>query len=408
MATTLDTPQGDILDFDAFGMPFREDPRSFHPMLLEASPGFIMMEGVKSAFVARYDQNAAILRNFKNFSSVKPKGLPGMERVDFFNGLPVMNYSDPPDHTRRRKVVNPAFTPKRTAMLNDHAQTLIDELLDTWADKGTLDVAVDVTKPLSVDTLLRRFLGIADEDHGIFMNYVSTLPLLDKLRPGDPKPQAYLDAWQAGREYCSRQQELARRGESDNLISVIANGAEGGAINDDEMMAMMIVLLIGGVSTVAGAASSALMYLAQNPDVAQRIRQDPTLAGQHLEETLRMDPPVTMVMRFAKENAEIAGIAIPDGMPVYAMVSVANRDPAMFPDPYRFDIDRPNSKDHMAFGQGMHTCIGNAITRNIIPLLIRSVAARFPNLRVADGDDAIVYDVATPRARHLGNLRLSV
>ncbi len=156
-------------DFDPFGDAFRCNPERFHPTLLADSPGFIHMEGVPSAYVAGFAQNQAMLRNFKAFSSLKPKGLPGMERIDFFNGLPVMNYSDPPDHTRRRKVVNPAFTPKRTQMLNENAAILIDGLIDDIMERGSgFEALADLTKPLSIDILLRRFLGIEDKDQAIF------------------------------------------------------------------------------------------------------------------------------------------------------------------------------------------------------------------------------------------------
>jgi len=394
-------------DFDPFGQAFRRNPEKYHPMLLASSPGFICMEGVPSAYVASFAQNQAMLRNFKAFSSLKPKGLPGMDRIDFFNGLPVMNYSDPPDHTRRRKVVNPAFTPKRTQMLNENAAALIDTLIDGILERGDgFEALSELTKPLSIDTLLRRFLGIEDKDQAIFMNYVATLPLLDKMRPGDPKPQAYLDAWAQGAAYCKEQQALARRGECHNLIGVIADGADGGAIDDDEMMAMMIVLLIGGVSTVAGAAAASLMNLARHPDIAKRVRMDPSLASLVLEESMRLDPPVSLVMRFATDDVELGDKVIPKGMPVYAMLAVACHDPAVFPDPYKFDIDRPNVRDHLAFGYGMHTCIGNAITRNVVPLLLNKVLARMLDLRIADREDAVQWDTSTPRARHIGKLYL--
>jgi cytochrome P450 len=394
-------------DFDPFSTEFREEPEKYHPLLLAESPGFITMEGVPSAYVADFAQSQAVLRNFKAFSSIKPKGLPGMERIDFFNGLPVMNYSDPPDHTRRRKVVNPAFTPKRTQMLNEKAAELIDTLIDKIvAQGGSFEALNDFTKVVSIDTLLRRFMGIEDKDQAIFMNYVMTLPLLDKMRPGDPKPQAYLDAWAEGAKFCKEQQELARKGECHNLVGVIAEGAEEGAIDDDEMMAMMIVLLIGGVSTVAGAAAASLMNLAKHPEIAERVRRDPTLAINVLEESMRLDPPVSLVMRFSAGDNEVGGKVIPKGMPTYVMLGVACHDPKVFPEPYKFDIDRPNVKDHLAFGYGMHTCIGNAITRNVVPLLIQKVVERMPNLKLADRPDALEWDTSTPRARHIGKLYL--
>ncbi len=399
----------EIRDFDPFGLEFRNNPVAYQQELIKDSPIFVKMEGVPSAIISSYTQNIAVLRNFKGFSSLKPKGLPGMERIDFFNGLPVMNYSDAPDHTRRRKVVNPAFTPKRTEMLNENAQILVDRLLELLARKGEFDAFEEFSKPLSIDTLMCRFLGITAPEHQqIFFDFVKSLPLLDKLRPGDPKPPEYLDAWARGVVFCKEQQALAKEGKCSNLIGVIAESAEDGAIDDNEMMAMMIVLLIGGVSTVAGAAAAGLLYVAKNPEMAERIRQDPSLAAAEVEEAMRMDPPVSLVMRFATDDIQVGEKIIPKGMPVYVMISVACKDPAVFPDPYRFDIDRPNVKDHLAFGQGMHTCIGNAITRNIVPLVVRSVVKRFPNLRLADRPDAVEWDASTPRARHLKHLWLRV
>lgn len=397
-----------VSDFDPFGMEFRENPSRFHSMMFEASPGFIIMDDVASVFVATYAQCTAVMRDFRRFSSLKPANLPGMQRVDFFNGLPVMNYSDPPDHMRRRKVVNPAFTPRRTERLLESASSLADELLDKALSAGQLELIGDFAKPIAVDALLRRFLGVDDEDQHIFLNFVNTLPLLDSLKFGDPKPQPYVAAWRAGVEWCREQKELARRGASDNLIGQIAGSAEDGSISDDEMMAMMLVLLTGGVSTVAGAIGASLVNLARDSSLRERILQEPDLASKHLDESLRLDPPVSLVMRFATADVELGGKIIPEGAPVYVMIAAACHDPAVFPDPYRFDVDRPNAPDHLAFGHGIHTCIGSAITRRLVPLLIRKVAERAPRLRLAGGDGGLQWNVGTPRARHLERATLSL
>ena len=408
MTITAEAEPGRI-DFDPFGPAFRNDPESFYDSLINESPGFMTMEGVPSAYVGNYAQATAVLRDHRGFSSLKPKGLPGMERVDFFNGLPVMNYSDPPDHTRRRKVVNAAFLPKRTEPLTGEASRIIDAAFDRAVDRGgRLDAVGELTKPLSMEILLDHFLKIDKPDQRIFIEYFGTFPLLDKMKPGDPKPQPFLDVWEEGSAYCRKQLALAREGKCDNLIGVIASSVDAGMIAEDEMMAMMIVLLIGGVSTVAAAAGSALLHLARQPGVAARIREDPALAARHHEESLRLDPPVAVVLRFGTEGSEIAGTAIPPQMPVYVMLSSANRDPAVFPDPARFSLDRTNSHTHLSFGYGIHTCIGNAITRNIVPLLIRKTVERFGRIDLADRDDAIGYDASNPRGRHLARLLLEV
>jgi cytochrome P450 len=167
-----------------------------------------------------------------------------------------------------------------------------------------------------------------------------------------------------------------------------------------------VVLFSGGISTMAGAASASLLNLARNPDVIGRVRREPALAVNVLEESLRLYQPVMMVMRFAAADTELGGKAIAKGMPIYVLISAANHDPAAFPDPNRFDIDRPNLKDHVAFGFGMHTCIGNAITRSVVPMLIRSMVERFPTMRLANADRPIAWEAQTPRARHIAALPL--
>jgi cytochrome P450 len=339
-----------------------------------------------------------VLRDPARFSSVKPKNVPGMERVDFFNGQPVMNYSDDPDHARLRRIVAPAFMPRRVQEAGEVVAGFIEEILAPIGQGQLIDAAAQICRPLATRLLLGHFMGVAPQDHRIFLNYVSTLYLLDKLRPGDPKPQAFLDAWEKGRAYCRRALEEAKRNGTQNLISVIGSAQESGTLSDSEMMAMMVLMFTGGFSTVAAAAASSLYHLAENPDIAARIRKDPALATKHLEESLRMDPPVTLVMRFAAEDTELGGKTVCRDMPIYTLISVADRDPAEFSDPGRFDIDRANIR-HVTFGHGIHVCIGNNITRVAVPLLIRAAVERYPALRL-DPEAAVVWET-TPRSRHM-------
>ena len=395
------------LDFDPFGAAFRSDPESWYPKLLAASPGFIEMEKIPSAFVAQHAHVTAVMRDFKRFSSVKPMGLPGMERVDFFNGQPVMNYSDPPDHQRLRRVVNSCFSPKRVARIADGAARILDELLDSVEAGQTVEVVGRIAKPLSTRLLLGEFLDVAEADHHIFLDYLRSIPLLDAVRPGGQKPKAFLDAWQAGVSYCRGVIAHARQSRSDDLIGLIAAAHDdGGTMSDDEMMAMMVVLFSGGISTVGAAITAALLHMAQHPDIAGRVRADSALAGNVLEESIRLASPVALVMRFAVEDVEIGGGLIRRGMPVYTMIAAASRDPAAFPEPQRFDIDRPNLKDHVAFGHGIHTCIGNTITRATVPMVVETVVRRYPALRPADSGDGPIWET-TPRSRHIGSLPLS-
>ena len=397
-----------LAEFHPFGKAYRENPHAFYPALLAQSPGAFIIEDRPAAFVATYAHVRSVLADFKKFSSVKPPGIPGMERIDFFNSFPVMNYSDPPQHTRLRRIVSGAFAPTRITAIAARARELTDELLGALGDRPSFEAIKELTFPFTKRLLLNSFMGVPQEEEEVFMDYLRAVPLLDKIPTGGSKPKEFLDAWEAGNRYCELALDRARNSGTDNLVRVIAEASDGGKLSNDEMMAMMVVLFTGGLTTVAATAGAAIANLARYPDIAERIRKEPALAERHLEETLRLDPAVSLVLRFAAADIEFNGLPLEKATPVYVMIAAACHDPAAFPDPYRFDIDRPNNREHMAFGAGMHTCIGNVITRAVLPALIVEIANRFPRLRLTDPNSKLEYDSSNPRARHLARVPLTV
>jgi cytochrome P450 len=402
-SVTHDGPgQLDLVDFDPFGIELRAHPAEVIPGLIANSPGFMLAEGRLSAYVASHDDVRAVSREFESFSSVKPKDVPGMNRFDFFNGQPVMNYSDPPEHDRRRKVVGASFTRRRIEQLDVDTTRIIDDLLSQLAGLEEVDIVDQLCGPMSVEVLLGAFMNVGLEDRELLFATMRESGALDKLQPGDPKPQAWLDAWNAGSDYCRKAIAKAREEDTESLIGLIAAAAEeGGTISDDEMMAMMMVLLTGGLTTMAAAASSALMCIAQQPELKQRIRDDPALATAALDEAMRLYPPVTFSMRFTTQDSEVGGKSIPAGTPVYVLWAAANHDPAAFPDPWRFDIDRPNGRSHVAFGFGVHNCIGNHVTRQVGSLLVSAVVDRYPDFRLAHPEQEPEFAIGSARGRHI-------
>jgi len=394
-----------LTDFHPFGQAFRQDPPRYYAALQAASPLPIDVEGKPAVVVARYRQAKSMLSFYKQFSSVKPPGTPGMERVDFFNSRPVMNYSDPPEHTQLRKIVAPAFSPRALEVLKSRAQGIADELLDGLGSE--FDGVADLGYPFSLRLLLNSFMGVPKNEEYVFTDYLATIPLLDQIPPGGGKPQAYLDAWARGTEYCEVALERARKDKSDNIVRLIADASDDGTISKDDVMATMVVLFAGGLTTVAATVGTTLLKLAENPDVAERIRRDPALATRHFEETLRLFPAVAQVMRFPTQDLEFEGLAIAKFTPIYVILAAACHDPEEFPDPYGFDLDRPNNKDHLGFSAGIHTCIGNVIARAVMPPLIANVARRFPGLHRAEPDAPLTFDHGNPRVRHLTSIRLA-
>jgi cytochrome P450 len=395
-----------LFDFDPFGWPFREDPHSHFATLLSKSPVRIEVGGKPAVVISRYEQVKAIVTDFKRFSSARPAGTPGMERVDFFNGFPVMNYSDPPHHTYLRRLVGPCFSAPALRKLKGSADEIVRDLLDGLGEHPTFNAVADFGMKFSTRLLLNTFVGIPPEDEHIFIRYLKAVPLLDKVQPGGSKPQEFLDAWAAGVEYCQRSLDWARANDQQNLARLIADQAEGGKITADEIMATMMVLFSGGLTTVAATVGGALLYLSRYPEIAERVRRDPETAELVLEETIRLNPAVTQVMRFPTEDVEFEGMRIAKDTPLYAMLIVACHDPSVFPDPLTFDIDRPNLKEHLGFSAGVHTCIGNVIVRAVMPALIAEVARRYPELRLANPDEPLKYQIDNPRIRHIVDVRV--
>jgi NAD(P)-dependent dehydrogenase (short-subunit alcohol dehydrogenase family) len=196
-----------------------------------------------------------------------------------------------------------------------------------------------------------------------------------------------LAAWEAGAAYCRDAVAKARDRNDESLIGLIAGALGDGIIDDSEVLAMMMVLLTGGMTTMIAATSSALYWLARHPALKQRVRDEPELATAALDEAMRIFPPITFSMRFATRDAEINGKLIPAGAPVYVMWAGANQDPATFPDPDRYDLDRPNVRAHVAFGFGVHNCIGNHVTRQVGTTLIRAMLDRYPDFALARPND---------------------
>jgi cytochrome P450 len=394
----------ELSDFDPFGLALRQRPREVLAELIETSPGLMMVEGRLSAYVADYAGVCQVARDHAQFSSAKPSDVPGMNRFDFFNGQPVMNYSDPPEHTRRRRVVNASFTRRRLEQLVPQTRAIFDDVVADLPTHDVVDVLKQVCKPIVSEVLLGAFMNVDSADRPALYGLLAQRAALDNLGPKDPKPASWLEAWKAGAAYCRKAVTNARGVKDESLIGLIAEALGEGTIDDGEMLAMMMVLLTGGLTTMIAATSSALYWLARHPELKQRVREQPELAAPALEEAMRIFPPITFSMRFTTADTNINGTVIPAGAPVYVLWAGANQDPAAFPHPDRYDLDRPNVRSHVAFGFGVHNCIGNHVTRQVGTTVIRAMLDRFPDLTLYRPDEEPEFLTDVARSRHLASL----
>jgi len=316
-------------------------------------------------------------------------------------GLRSMLIMDPPDHTRVRKLVNKAFTPKRIAALRGHIEALVATLLDEAAARGRFDVIHDLAEPLPA-IVIAELLGVPAEDHRQFREWSSALI----AGFGAPSAEARAASAVAGQRlfgYLADTIADRRRAPREDLISAMIQAQEErDALTDAELLATSNLLLLAGHETTTNLIGNGMLALLREPDEWRRLCAEPGLVPTAIEELLRFDGPVQATVRVALEDVAIDEHVIPEGSLVLVSIGAANHDPAVFADPDHLDLARdPNP--HLAFGFGTHFCLGAPLARLEAQLAFEALARRFPKLALAD--DRPVYR-ANPVLR--GLVRLDV
>jgi cytochrome P450 len=368
-----------------FGPDMLADPYPIYQQLREAEP-VVRDESLKAWVATSYDAVAAGLRN-PLFSSDRDRmaydrlGERGLAHLalDHFQSL---IHRDPPDHTRLRGLINKAFTPKVVAGLEPRIQGIVDQLLDA-APAGGMDVIHALAYPLPV-TVIADLLGLpaadrekfktwSDDVSAVFAGDIGGLPEEVLRRAKDARDECveYLESAVAARRAAPR----------DDLLTALLRAEEGGGhLSEDELYTSVILLLIAGNETTTNLIGNGLNALMRHPGAFARVWADPALIPQAVEEMLRFDSPVQLTTRQAKADLPVGGVMVPAGDWIFLVIGAANRDPAHFPDPDRFDLDREN-KRHLSFGVGAHFCVGAPLARLEAQVVLRSLRARYPNIR---------------------------
>jgi P450-derived glycosyltransferase activator len=289
---------------------------------------------------------------------------------------------DPPDHTRLRRLAQPAFSPKQMAGYRPRIERTVDELLDRVAGAPDFDLVSAYAAPLPIG-VITDLLGVPDADADRFAQYGTVIAgALDGVR--SLTHAARLQA--ANRELRALFEslfELRRREPADDVVSRIV-AAEGDRIQPREMVPMCNLLLVAGFETTVNLVGNAVNALLDHPEQWEALCADPAaLAGAAVEETLRYDPPVQRTARCALEDVDLEGHPVRRGQYVITLIGAANRDPEAFPQPDVFDIHRVPTADHLAFSSGIHYCVGQPLARLEAEIALRRLAERMPRLRRA-------------------------
>jgi cytochrome P450 len=352
--------------------------------------------GTPAWLVSRYDDVMAVLADPRVSSNpahqtrINTTAAPGLppEYLRYLGRS--VSMMDPPNHTRVRRLVSKVFTARRVERLRPRVQVLTDDLLDSLAAEGELDLLRRFAYPLPF-AVISELLGVPEEFRAPWREALEGMMwgAWEQVAPG---AQTMVD-------YAIRLVQLRRDEPGDDLTSALvrARDADGDALDDDELISLVITILNAGHETSAQLIANGTFALLSHPDQLALLRSDPTLLPSAVEEMLRYWGAAELsALRFTIEPIEVGGVAIGAGEVVQLLWGAANRDAARFDDPERFDITRgPNA--HVSFGHGMHFCLGAALARMEGSVAFGTLLRRFPDLSLAVPVEDVVWKRGFPR-----------
>ena len=392
------------MEYNPFFPEVRENPYPYYAYLRQHAPVY-QIEGMGFWAISRYDDVLFALKNPQIFSSTILVSAMMGDLNPFTPEAPSMFCSDPPYHTRQRKLVNRAFTPRRIASLETQLRDRVAQLLERAATQGEFDVVRDLAVPLPV-MAIADLLGIPSERYQEFKlwadDIVKAMNGTEVQGEERVRIRRSLDDF---RNYFRTESEKYRREPKDTLLSDLVRAEEENqTLTPEEVVTMAVLVLAAGSETTTNLLGNAMLALFKHPEQLQQVQANPALVPGVLEETLRYDAPVQLFPRLVMQDVQVAGTNLPAGTVVLVMYASANHDERKFPEPHRFDIGR-NPEGHLAFGFGVHFCLGSQLARLEAKIALETLLTRFP--RLARKDEKVIR-IETPFLRGLKTLPLMV
>ena len=372
------------VEFDPFSAEFFEDPTEVYRRLRDEAPVYFN-ENYGFYALSRYDDVLTAHKDWKAFSSEHGVDLSSLSKDhDFIKSLGMMIMMDPPDHHRFRTLVGRVFSPRAVMDLEPMIREVIGGLLDDLGQQATFDVVADFSGPFPVE-VISRMLGVPQGERQQIRHW---LDLMLHREPGeiDPTPDGQVAALELVGYFHDLSREKRRYPADDMLTRLTQVTVDRGdgvetALSDNEIAGFAGLLGGAGAETVTKLIGNAVVLFDDHPDQWRTIQADASRVPEAVEEVLRFLPPSQYQGRFSVEQREFESGTVPAGFPVLLLTGAATRDPRAFENPDQFDISRPRSVG-IAFGNGVHICLGAALARLESRIALEELATRWDRLEV--------------------------
>jgi hypothetical protein len=351
-------------------------------------------ESIGGWLLTRYDDILVSFKETDSFSNENRLGkaveyLPPEKRANYkafenHYATKGLLHSDPPDHTRLRSVIMKDFTPSVVEQMRPQIQKVVDDLIDTAEKQGELDIVPNFAAALPVG-VIAEILGVPPSDRHLFKRWTDAILGFQGVnKPSEDELSRAQNALLEIRPYLVNMINERRKKPSKDLMTKFAAAeAAGGRISESELINTCVTLFTAGHETTLSLIASSIYTLLRHPDQLQLLREHPELLKSTIEESLRFESPVSRQSRLMKADAILGGQQLKKGQMVFQMLNAANRDPAYFADPDKFDIRRESNR-HIAFGQAAHFCIGSTLARAEGFIAVGTLIKRLPHLRLVD------------------------
>ncbi len=369
------------MEYNPFLPEVKENPYPYYAHLREHAPAY-HIEGLGFWALSRYDDVDFVLKNPSLFSSSTLLATL-IGDLDPVPEAPSLVSCDPPDHTRLRKLVNKAFTPSIIRSLGPRIREVAQDLVRQIAGQSEFDLVHDLSSPLPV-IVIAEMLGVEPEDRAAFKRWSDDIILATNRQYTAEDEQRIRTSIAEFRAYFQETIAARRKDPREDLTTALVQAEEEAQkLNEWEVLSLLTLLLVAGNETTTNLIGNMMLALCAHPDQMKQLRADLSLIPNAIEETLRYDGPVQGIPRQLTQDVEIAETTLPTGTLVFPLIASGNRDERKFVDSERFDITR-KTDGHLAFGYGIHFCLGAQLARLETQIAFEELFARFPSFSRRD------------------------